>query len=95
MSSKVVLILGAGANIGKSLVSKFSSQGYKVAIASRTLHPELVKSAHTSVKADFTDPSSIKSIFDKVKSDIGIPDVVIFNGMLLPPQTTEQLFIGE
>jgi len=79
MSSQIVLILGAGANIGKSLVQKFSSKGFKVAIASRTLNAEVSKLADTIVKADFSNPSSIKSIFEKVKSEIGTPNVVIYN----------------
>jgi NAD(P)-dependent dehydrogenase (short-subunit alcohol dehydrogenase family) len=83
MSPQIVLILGAGANIGKSLVQKFSSKGFKVAIASRTLNPELLKLVDTSIKADFSSPSSIKSIFDKVKSEIGTPNVVIYNGKSL------------
>lgn len=81
MSSKVVLILGAGQNIGKSLIQKFSSNGFKVAIASRTLYQPLVEAADVSVKADFANPSSIKSIFSEVVAKIGTPNVVIYNGM--------------
>jgi len=81
MSSRVVLILGAGANIGKSLITKFSSEGFKIAIASRTSKPEFEKAAAVSVTADLSDPSSIKAIFTRVKSEIGIPNVVIYNGM--------------
>ncbi|KAH8593675.1 hypothetical protein B0O99DRAFT_574935 [Bisporella sp. PMI_857] len=79
MSSKVVLILGAGKNVGKSLIQKFGSDGYKVAFASRTLYPELVSAAAVSVQNDFTNPSTIKSIFEKVRSEVGIPNIVIFN----------------
>jgi len=81
MSSKVVLILGAGQNIGKSLIHKFGGNGYKVAIASRTLYPPLVEAADVSIQADFTDPSSIKAIFSQVVAKIGTPNVVIYNGV--------------
>ena len=80
MSSKVVLILGAGSNIGKALVQKFSSNGFKVAIAARTLHKEVTDSSDFSVKNDFTDPTTIASIFASVKSELGAPSVVIYNG---------------
>lgn len=80
MSSQIVLILGAGQNMGKSFAQKYASKGFKVAIASRTLSPEIQKLADTSVKADFTNPSSIKSVFEKVKLEIGIPNVIIYNG---------------
>jgi NAD(P)-dependent dehydrogenase (short-subunit alcohol dehydrogenase family) len=88
MSSQIVLILGAGANVGKSLIQKFSSKGFKVAIASRTLKPEVAKLADSSVKADFSNPSSIKSIFEKVKSEVGTPNVVIYNGETFPLKIT-------
>jgi NAD(P)-dependent dehydrogenase (short-subunit alcohol dehydrogenase family) len=86
MSSQIILILGAGANIGKSLVHKFSSAGFKVAIASRTLNPELSKLVDHSAKANFSTPSSIKFIFEKVKSEIGVPNVVIHNEWYFPTQ---------
>lgn len=81
MASKIVLILGAGPNIGKALIQKFSSNGFKVAIASRTIHPEVAAAADSSAKADFADPSSIKSIFENVTSELGVPNVVIYNGL--------------
>lgn len=80
MSSKVVLILGAGERIGKSLSQKFASNGYKVAVASRTLHPAVNEAADTSIKADFSNPLSIKSIFAEVHAKLGAPNVVVYNG---------------
>jgi len=82
MSSNIVLILGAGQNIGKSLIQKFGSNGFKVAIASRTLYPPLVEAADVSVQVDFTNPSSVKSVFSQVAAKIGTPNVVIYNGRL-------------
>lgn len=79
MAPPVILLLGAGANIGHGIAQKFSSSGYKVAIASRS-----GKSAqgtdHLSVKADLTQPQSVKSVFDTVKLELGIPRVVVYIG---------------
>jgi NAD(P)-dependent dehydrogenase (short-subunit alcohol dehydrogenase family) len=80
MSSQAVLILGAGANVGKSLAQKFAGNGFKVAAASRTINPELAKAVHASTKVDFSTPSSIKDTFNWAKSKIGIPNVVVYNG---------------
>lgn len=80
LKMSIVLILGAGANVGKSVAQKFASKGFKVAIASRTLTPEIQKLADISIKADFSNPATIKPLFDKVKSEIGTPSVVIYNG---------------
>ncbi|KAF6232799.1 hypothetical protein HO173_009013 [Letharia columbiana] len=77
MPSPVILLLGAGANIGHGIAQRFSSSGYKVAIASRS-----GKSArgtdYLSVKADLTQPQDVKSVFDTVKSELGIPSVVVY-----------------
>jgi hypothetical protein len=83
-SSKVLLILGAGPRIGKSIADFFSSKGYKVAVAGRTLS-SFESSSTLLVKADFTDPSSIKGVFEKVKEKLGVPGVVVYNGSFLRP----------
>ncbi|PQE22534.1 short-chain dehydrogenase protein [Rutstroemia sp. NJR-2017a BVV2] len=91
--SKIVLILGAGPNIGLNLAQVFSSNSYKTIVVSRTPKEELTKSADLAIQADFSDPKSIKSIFDEVKQKIGVPNVVIYNGLtptlhmtqLMPP----------
>jgi NAD(P)-dependent dehydrogenase (short-subunit alcohol dehydrogenase family) len=80
MSSSVVLILGAGANIGSHVAQKFSTNGYKVATASRSPKPDHSKTIDLTLKADFSNPSSIKDIFVEVKTKLGLPSVVIYNG---------------
>ena len=84
MSSQAVLILGAGARVGKSLAQRFASEGFRVAVASRSLDPALVEAVDTSMKADFSNPSSIKDVFTWAKSSIGVPTVVIYNGSTFP-----------
>ena len=76
MSQPTILILGAGARVGAAVARKFSREGYKVAAAARSTNTE---SADLNIKADFSDPSSIKGIFDEVNSKLGIPDVVLYN----------------
>lgn len=78
-SSKVLLILGAGPRIGKSIADFFSSKGYKVAVAGRTLS-SFDSSSTLSVKANFADPSSIKGVFAEVQEKLGVPGVVVYNG---------------
>lgn len=41
MSSPIALVLGAGANIGQAVGRKFTANGYKVALASRTASSEV------------------------------------------------------
>ena len=71
MSSPVILLLGAGPNIGHGIAKKFASQGYKVAVASRS-GGGAAGTDWLGVKVDFTQPSSVKTVFDEVKSKLGI-----------------------
>lgn len=81
MSSRIILILGAGPNIGLQAAQKFAQQGYKVAIAGRSVKPEVAKHADLSVQADFSVPSSVNGVFEEVKAKLGVPGVVVYNGM--------------
>ncbi|THV53626.1 hypothetical protein BGAL_0046g00320 [Botrytis galanthina] len=82
--SKIVLILGGGPNIGLNIARVFSSKGsYKTVIVSRNPKEELIKAADLSLQADFTDPRSIKRIFDEVKQNFGVPNVVVYNAAAL------------
>jgi len=81
-TSKVVLILGAGANVGKHVARTFASQGYKVASTSRTAKDTENSSDAIHIAADLSDPASVAGVFAKVKASLGIPTVVVYNGKL-------------
>lgn len=78
MSSKVVFILGAGANIGSAVAKKFFDSGFKVAVASRTNSQDF--NNYTHVKVDLDDPTSVPAAFDSVRKSLGEPNIVIYNG---------------
>lgn len=80
MSSPVILILGAGANIGKSVAHTFAKNGYKVALVGRKLAAHAGSTKELQIKADFTNPASIKTVFDEVTSKLGVPNVIVYNG---------------
>ncbi|KAF2416132.1 NAD(P)-binding protein [Tothia fuscella] len=89
----VLLVLGAGANIGKAIASKFSSAGYKVALAARSIPDGTTPEGHFGIKVDLNDPSSISSVFAKVKSELGTPNTIIYNAAnVSPPPDAENLF---
>ncbi|KAF2714276.1 hypothetical protein K504DRAFT_473371 [Pleomassaria siparia CBS 279.74] len=84
----VALILGAGPRVGTSVVQKFTSSGYNVAIVSRTGTGTKTAENILSLKGDFTKPQSIPSLFEAVKSEFhASPSVVIYNAATLtvPP----------
>jgi NAD(P)-dependent dehydrogenase (short-subunit alcohol dehydrogenase family) len=88
MASPVALIIGAGANIGQSLVRKFTSEGYKVGLAARSLKESDSTDSQLNIPSDFTKPSDVVSAFTKLKTAFGIPSVVIYNGKTLLYQNT-------
>ncbi len=79
-SHPVALILGAGANVGQSVVEAFTAKGYKVAAVARSLKEEESTADKLLLRGDFSDPASIKDIFSKVRSQLGPPHVVVYNG---------------
>ncbi|KAI8315990.1 Glucose 1-dehydrogenase [Colletotrichum sp. SAR11_59] len=77
--SPVVLILGAGPKVGIPAAKAFASKGYKVAIAARSLDEADSTDEQLNIKSDFTNPEHVVRAFAKVKKELGIPSVVIYN----------------
>jgi NAD(P)-dependent dehydrogenase (short-subunit alcohol dehydrogenase family) len=82
--SPVVVVLGAGPNVGTKVAQKFTSEGYKVAVVSRSGKEVPSSTAALSISADLTNPESIHDIFEQVRSKLGEPSVVVYNGMSCP-----------
>ncbi|KAI1656386.1 hypothetical protein F4813DRAFT_390755 [Daldinia decipiens] len=88
MSGNVALVLGAGPRVGASVAQKFSSNGYKVAIASRSGTGSKTTEGFLSLRADFTKPDSVPALFDAVKNEFKkAPSVFVYNAAALtnPP----------
>ncbi|KAJ4415450.1 hypothetical protein N0V82_007321 [Gnomoniopsis sp. IMI 355080] len=89
-SSRVVLIFGAGANVGASLVKGFLGAGYRVATVSRSNKPSSPSSSSSApssdstpllrIQADLSDTSAVLSVFTQLSAaDWPVPSVVIWN----------------
>ncbi|KAK8112069.1 uncharacterized protein PG998_008526 [Apiospora kogelbergensis] len=83
-TSPVALILGQGANVGKSVALAFTKKGYRIALVARSLKEEDSTANELHVKGDFADPSSIPAIFNQVKAKFGPPAVVVYNASTGP-----------
>jgi NAD(P)-dependent dehydrogenase (short-subunit alcohol dehydrogenase family) len=79
-TSPVILILGAGPKVGLPVAKAFASKGYKVAIAARSLNEADSTENQLNIKSDFANPEDVLNTFIKVKKELGIPSVVIYNG---------------
>ena len=80
--SNIILILGAGPNVGLSLATHFSNNGFKTAIVSRNPSSKLSEAADLAIAADFQNPKVIKGVFEEVTEKLGVPSVVVYNGAL-------------
>ncbi|KFA71343.1 hypothetical protein S40288_08962 [Stachybotrys chartarum IBT 40288] len=84
-SQKILLVLGAGSNIGQSLTERFKSAGYSIALVSRSAPTSSGASDEVlRIQADLTNPGAIASIFETVKAKLGAhPTVVVYNAAAL------------
>ncbi|KAK1985476.1 hypothetical protein LZ30DRAFT_708375 [Colletotrichum cereale] len=78
-TSPVVLILGAGPRVGLTAARAFASKGYKVAVATRSLKEADSTDNQLNIKSDFANPSDVVNAFIKVRKELGIPSVVVYN----------------
>ncbi|KAG9017469.1 hypothetical protein FRB90_001186 [Tulasnella sp. 427] len=79
--SAVAFIVGFGKGVGSAVAAKFKSEGFKVAVASRSLVPEEVEKSHgyVGVKLDVSRPEQVAAAFERVEKALGPANVVIYN----------------
>jgi NAD(P)-dependent dehydrogenase (short-subunit alcohol dehydrogenase family) len=86
ITSPVILILGAGPNIGQGVARVFASHGYKVALAARSLNEADSTEDQLNIKVDFSNPEEVVNAFTRTRKLLGIPSVVVYNGKSQAPK---------
>jgi NAD(P)-dependent dehydrogenase (short-subunit alcohol dehydrogenase family) len=79
---ETALIVGAGSGLSASLARLLSREGLRVAVAARNTAKLSALSAETGAHAfpcDAVDPDQVDRLFDDVASQVGVPDVVVYN----------------
>lgn len=76
----IILVLGAGPNIGQAVARTFASKGYKVALAGRSLKEGDSTDNQLNIKSDFANTDDVVDAFTRVRKVLGIPSVVVYNG---------------
>jgi len=87
MSQPVCAIIGAGEGLGRALAAKFASQGFDIALISRSeagssAAIEAAAAVTANVRyfsADATQPDTIESALAKVADEMGEIEVLIYN----------------
>ncbi|KAJ5753518.1 uncharacterized protein N7511_007671 [Penicillium nucicola] len=85
MSTPILLLLGAGSNVGHHVARSFAEKGYKIALVSRSLKEEDSTQDQINISANLSDPTSITEIFSKVRTRLGHPSVVVYNAAAVTP----------
>ncbi|TWB14153.1 short-subunit dehydrogenase [Nitrospirillum amazonense] len=82
MSGKSALIVGAGKGISASLARLLAAEGYRVALAARNTGKLAELVAETGARAyavDAAEPEAVVRLFEQVDTDLGVPELVVFN----------------
>jgi len=84
MSDKVCLITGVGPGTGAALARRFAD-GYRVAMLARNaerlakLEREIPNTR--AYPCDVSDPAQLRATYEKIKSELGAPEVVLHNAV--------------
>ena len=78
--NKIVLIFGFGPRIGAGVARAFANKGYKIAVVSRTNTAIEPGDDYLWIQTDLSDAFSVEGVFATVRSKLGIPSVVVYNG---------------
>src|SRR5918995_3020868 len=108
MSDRVAAVLGVGPGLSAAVARRFAGEGFGVALMARReesvagVREEIEGGGGTalSVSADATDPDSVAAAFERVRGELGDPEVFVYNagafqmgGILeLSPQQFDECF---
>jgi NAD(P)-dependent dehydrogenase (short-subunit alcohol dehydrogenase family) len=80
---RVCVVAGVGPGNGAAFARRFASEGYSVALLARNTElSEQLASSLPDARAyacDVTDTSSIARTFEAIRSDLGDPEVLVYN----------------
>ena len=96
LAGRVALVTGASRGIGAATAEALRGAGARVVRVARTLRPG---DDFLDMPADLTDPAQVEALAERVRRDVGPPDLVVSNAgsFLLRPleQTTMADFDGQ
>ena len=89
IAGKVVAITGASSGIGRELALLLARNGVRVAVTARSADKlgELCKLAPglLAAPADVTDPAALKAAYERLRAELGVPDLAVLNAGVWDP----------
>ncbi len=87
MSDRVAAVLGIGPGLGAAIARRFAGEGFSVALMARReesvakVREEIESGGGTAlpVSADATDPDSVAAAFERIRGELGDPEVFVYN----------------
>lgn len=78
---RILLVLGAGKNIGQGVAKSFKAAGYKIALVSRGASDgQTTSEGILTLRGDLSKPTTVPALFKTVTEKLGgAPTVVIYN----------------
>ena len=81
--SPVCVVVGIGPGIGAAYARTFAGAGYRVALLARTTEASAALAASLpgarAYACDASDPGSVSSAFAAIRSELGEPEVLLYN----------------
>lgn len=93
MEKKIIVVVGAGKGLGNHVAEKFAQNDFKVVLMARNKEAldeyadDFRKKGFeaSAYATDVTDTQAVKQAFDVLKSEIGTPDVMVYNAGITSP----------
>ena len=93
MSKKTIVVVGAGQGLGNHVAERFATEDFRVVLVARRSEALAeykqafeAKGYETStVACDVTDAESVKAAFEKIHTEVGTPDVLVYNVGITSP----------
>jgi len=87
MNGKTAAVLGVGPGLGAAVARRFAREGFAVALMARReesvagVRAEIEGAGGTAlpVSTDAADPASVAAAFDRVRTELGDPEVFVYN----------------
>ena len=93
MSKKTIVVIGTGQGLGNHVAEKFAKENFRVVLVARRSEAlaeykkefEVKGIEVSTVACDATNAESVKAAFEKIRVEVGTPDVLVYNVGITTP----------